>query len=168
VDDLTIAATRFDTLKHFKNEMSKQYDMKDLGELHFILGLQVTRDRAKHSLSLYQTQYIDSVLTRFDIEDCKPAKYPLQAKTILRPRAPTEHKADDTRYLSVIGSLMYAMLGTRPDIAYVVGLRRRFASDPSLEHWNTALSVLKYLKHTRTLGIEYSNGLRELSEWRFR
>jgi hypothetical protein len=47
VENLTIAAARLDSLEEFKKEMSKRYDMKDLGELHFILGLQVTRDRAK-------------------------------------------------------------------------------------------------------------------------
>jgi hypothetical protein len=72
-----------------------------------------------------------------------------------------EDKADRAQYLSVIGSLMYAMLGARPDIAYVVGLLGRFASDPSLEYW-TALSLVKYLKHTRSLRIEYTNGLSEL------
>jgi hypothetical protein len=134
VDDLTIAAARLDSLEEFK-EMSKRYDMKDLGELHFILGPQVTRDRAKRSLSLCQTQYIDSILTRFNMQDCKPAKYPLRAKTILKPRAADEEKADLVLYLAFVGSFMYAMLGTRQDIAYAVGLLGRFSSDPSREHW---------------------------------
>jgi hypothetical protein len=162
VDDLTIAAARLDSLEEFKREMSKRYDMKDLGELHFILGLQVTRDRAKRSLSLCQTQYIDSVLARFNMQDCKPAKYPLRAKTILKPRAADEEKADLALYLAVVGSLMYAMLGTRPDIAYAVGLLGRFSSDPSIEHWMAACGVLMYLKHTRMLGIEFSDGQTEL------
>jgi hypothetical protein len=118
--------------------------MKDLGELHFILGLQVTRDRAKRSLSLCQTQYIDSILTRFNMQDCKPAKYPLRAKTILKPRAADEEKADLVLYLAVVGLLMSAMLGTRPDIAYAVGLPGRFSSDPSIEHWMAACGVLMY------------------------
>jgi hypothetical protein len=162
VDDLTIAAARLETLEEFKKEMSKRYDMKDLGELHFILGLQVTRDRAKRSLSLCQTQYIDSILTRFNMQGCKPAKSPLRAKTILKPRDAEEEKADLALYLAVVGSLMYAMLGTRPDIAYAVGLLGRFSSDPSREHWMTACGVLMYLKPTRTLGIEFSNGQTEL------
>lgn len=74
MDDLTSAAARPNTLEQFKNEMSKRYDMKVLGELHFILGLQVTRDRVKRSLSLCQTQYIESILGRCDFQDCKPAK----------------------------------------------------------------------------------------------
>jgi hypothetical protein len=162
VDDLTVAAARLDSLEEFKREMSKRYDMKDLGELHFILGLQVTRDRAKRSLSLCQTQYIDSILTRFNTQDCKPAKNPLRAKTILKPRDAEEEKADLALYLAVVGSLMYAMLGTRPDIAYAVGLPGRFSSDPSLEHWMAACGLFMYLKHTRMLGIEFSNGQTEL------
>jgi hypothetical protein len=57
---------------------------------------------------------------------------------------------------------MYAMLGTRPDIAYAVGRLGRFSSDPSREHWMAACGVLMYLKHTRTLGIEFSDGQIEL------
>jgi hypothetical protein len=53
--------------------------MKDMGELHFILGFQVKRDRARRSLNLCRTPYIDSILDRFKMEDWKPAKYPFRA-----------------------------------------------------------------------------------------
>jgi hypothetical protein len=105
---------------------------------------------------------LDSILTRFNMQDCKTAKYPLRAKTIVKPRAADEEKANLALYLAVIGSLMYAKLGTRPDIAYAVGLLGRIPSDPSIEHWIAACGVLMYLKHTRTLGIEFSDGQTEL------
>lgn len=57
---------------------------------------------------------------------------------------------------------MYAMLGTRPDLAYPVGLLGRFASDPSLAHWDAVLSVFKYLRHSNELGITYSAGNKQL------
>ncbi len=162
VDDLTIAAANVDTLARFKTEMSKRYEMKDLGELHFILGLQVKRDRSARTLHLSQKQYINTVLERFDMLGCKPAKSPLRSKTVMSLRKEGEEKADQARYLAAVGSLMYAMLGTRPDLAYPVGLLGRFASDPSVTHWDGVLSVFKYLKHTSDLGITYSGGCEQL------
>jgi len=69
---------------------------------------------------------------------CKPAKSPLRSKTVMSLRKEGEEKADQARYLAAVGSLMYAMLGTRPDLAYPVGLLGRFASDPSVTHWDGA------------------------------
>ncbi len=65
-----------------------------------------------------------------------------------------EEKTDRAQYLAAVGSLIYAMLGTRPDLVYPVGLLGRFASDPSETHWQGVLSVFKYLKHTSDLGIK--------------
>jgi len=162
VDDLTIASARLDTLVHLKSEMSKRYDVKDLGELHFILGLQVKRDRSARMLHLNQKQYVNTVLARFNMLDCKPAKSPLHSKVIMSLRKEGEEQTDRARYLTAVGSLKYAMLGTRPDLAYPVGLLGRFASDPSKTHWEGVLSVLKYLKHTSDLGITYSGGSDQL------
>lgn len=162
VDDLTIAAERKDTLNDFKAKMSARYSMKDLGEIHFILGLQVRRNRATRTLHLSQTQYVRSVLARFDMETCKPAKSPLPAKCVLTKRKEGEAGVDATEYLKAIGSLMYAMLGTRPDLAFAIGLLARFSSDPSSTHWSSLVHVLRYLQHTKDLGITYGPGLDEL------
>ena len=162
VDDLTIAARRLDTLTRFKEEMAKRYSMKDLGELHFILGLQVVRDRKKHLLQLSQQSYILSLLTRFGYDTCRPAKSPLPAKTVLTARAPDEPATDRTKYLTAIGSLMYAMLGTRPDIAFAIGLLARFNQDPSETHWNAVVHILRYLSHTRNTGIVYGPASQQL------
>jgi len=151
VDDLTIAAANVDTLARFKTEMSKRYEMKDLGELHFILGLQVKRDRSARTLHLSQKQYINTVLERFDMLGCKPAKSPLRSKTVMSLREEGEEKAHQARYLAAVGSLMDAMLGTRPDLAYPVGLLGRFASDPSVTLWDGVLSVFKYISSTRAI-----------------
>lgn len=162
VDDLTIAAAQKSTLHQFKLDMASKYDMKDLGELHFILGLQVKRDRASRTLQLCQTSYINSILARFDLETCKPAKSPLPAKVVLKARLIHEPKADMALYLAGVGSLMYAMLGTRPDIAFAVGLLGRFARDPSVTHWEAVCHVFRYLAHTQHLALTYSPGSNKL------
>jgi hypothetical protein len=112
VDDLTIAARNITTLESFKRTMSLTYEMKDPGELHFTLGLEVIRDRASRTLQPGQKQYVTSILKRFSFEDCREASTPLPAKTVLVARAPNEASTDKARYLSAVGSLMYAMLGT--------------------------------------------------------
>lgn len=58
-----------------------------------------------------------------------------------------------TEYLVAIGSLMYAMLCTRPDLEFAIGLLVRFSSDPSATHWNSVVHILRYLQHTKDLGI---------------
>lgn len=130
--------------------------------MRYFLGLQIKRDRAQLSLHLCQTQYIDTILARFDMQDCKPAKSPLPPKIVLSIRQPHELRANGDLYLRALGSLMYAMLGTRPDIAFAVGLLSRFSSDPSISHWNALMGVFRYLKHTRTVGIDYNGGNSEI------
>ena len=103
--------------------------MKDLGELHYILGLQVKRDREARSLHLSQKQYINTVLERFGMLHCKPIKSPFRSKAIMSLRKEGEEKTELGTW-QPLGSLMYAKLETRPDLAYPVGLLGRFASDP--------------------------------------
>ncbi len=100
VDDLTIATAKLETLARFKNEMSKRYDMKDLGELHYILGIQVKRDRKARSLHLSQKQYISTVLERFGMLHCKPIKPPLRSKAIMS----LGKEGGENRPSSVLGS----------------------------------------------------------------
>ncbi len=86
VDDLTIAAAKLKTLAQFKNELSNRYEMKDLGELHYIIGLQVKRDRKARSLHLSQKQFNNTDLERFGMLVCKPINSALRSKTIMSLR----------------------------------------------------------------------------------
>ena len=156
VDDLTIAASNLDTLARFKTALSSKWNMKDLGELTYILGLQVERDRQKQTLHLSQELYITNILARFGLEDCNSIHVPLKGKTILRLRTSNQPQADRAIYLAMVGSLMYAMLGTRPDIVFAVGLLARYSNDPSDLHLDAAKSVLRYLQGSKKVGIMYS------------
>lgn len=156
VDDLTIAARQLSVMDEFKAQMSKRYEMKDLGELHFILGLQVKRDRSARTLHLSQQHYIETILERFNVSDLRPTKSPLPSNTLLSPRTPDDPPCDRNRYLQALGSLMYAMLGTRGDLSFSIGLLSRFANDPSEIHWRALLHSLRYLHHTRHLGITFA------------
>ena len=135
-----------------KDELSKQFEMSDLGEARVCLGLEITRDRAKRTLHVSQEHYANKVLERFGMHNSKPVVTPMDGQ-IGGPD--DDNLAQDVPYRQVIGSLMYLMVGTRPDIAFAVGRLCRFADCATWEHWTAAKRVLRYISGTRTLGITY-------------
>ncbi|KAK4835556.1 hypothetical protein QYF36_011335 [Acer negundo] len=129
VDDILLFGNDVGVLTSVKEWLAKQFDMKDLGEASFILGIQVIRDRKNRTIALSQASYIDKILSRFSMHDSKK-----------------------------VGSLMYAMLSTRPDICFVVGIVSRFQSKPGPDHWTAVKHIFKYLKRTRDNMLVYSGG----------
>ena len=137
--------------------------MKDLGEASYILGIQIIRDHKNKLLALSQASYIDKLLARFSMQDSKKGLLPTRHGIILSeeqcPKIPQEE--EDMRripYASAVGSLMYAMLCTRPDICYAVGIVDRYQSNPGMGHWIVVKHILKYLRRTRDYMLVYSNG----------
>jgi len=141
VDDLILAAAELKEIIWIKTALAKAFQMTDLGELKTFLGLEMSRERNQRLLTLHQKKYINKILQRHRMEDTEPSY------TLLDPgkRLPSykdlspgqrEVKTIDTEvYQSAVRSLMYAMLGTRPDIAYSVGLVSQFNHAPVWEHW---------------------------------
>ena len=138
-------------------------DMKDLGEANYILGIKLIRDRKNKLLALSQASYIDKILVRFNMENSKrgslPFRHGIHLSKEQSPKTP-EQKERMSRipYASAVGSLMYAMLCTRPDICYAVGVVSRYQSDPGEEHWIAVKHILKYLRRTRDYMLVYSSG----------
>ena len=125
--------------------------MKDLRAAKQILGMRIIRDKANGTLKHSQSEYVKKVLNRFNMNEAKPVSTPLGSHFKLsKEQSP---KIEEERnhiskepYTSVIGSLMYAMLCTRPDIVHVVGVVSRFMSRPGKQHWETVKWILRYLK----------------------
>ncbi|CAM8888778.1 unnamed protein product [Rhodiola kirilowii] len=126
--------------------------MKDMGEAEVILGIRI--ERVKGGLALTQSHYIEKVLKKYKYSDCHPVHTPFESSKHLFPNkgAPVLQ----LEYSRVIGSLMYAMTSTRPDIAFVVGKLSRYTSNHSEDHWRAVHRVLRYLKGTINLGLVYS------------
>ena len=162
VDDILV----FGTLQHvkdFKATMASRYKVTDLGEAHQFLGLHIFRDRSKKTIHITQSHYIERMLTRFDMSDCRPAYTPFAAGTTLT--ANTANDADSSltsRYQQIVGSLMYAMLGSRPDICFAVNRLSQFGSKPTEAHLHAAQHVLRYLSATRHYQLVY--GLNDATE----
>lgn len=98
VDDLILAASKRKTLNEYKAAISQAYQMKDLGELRWILGMEIRRDRSKRTLEVLQTPYIDSVLEKFSMSDCKPIDTPAAGKL-----ERIEGGQVDSEYMAVVG-----------------------------------------------------------------
>ena len=139
VDDMLIACKQKEEVKKLKVELSTEFEMKDLGVATKILGMQIIRDRESKVLYLSQADYVKRVLTRFNMEDSKPVSTPLSAHFQLsKSLEPTTD--DDFNYMreipysSAVGSIMYAMVCTRPDLAHGVGVISRFMGNLGKDH----------------------------------
>ncbi|KAL6327640.1 hypothetical protein AAG906_022203 [Vitis piasezkii] len=161
VDDILLIGNDVESLSKVKNWLASQFQMKDLGEASYILGIQMTRDRKNRLLALSQAAYIDKVLVKFAMENSKkgnlPSRHGVHLSKEQCPKTPQdEEKMRRVPYASAVGSLMYAMLCTRPDICFAVGVVSRYQSNPGLDHWVAVKHILKYLRRTRNYMLVYS------------
>src|SRR3954447_3450750 len=160
VDDIFLIGNDVDLLNSVKDYLNNSFSMKDLGEASYILGIKIYRDRSRRLISLSQSTYLDKVLKRFGMEDSKKGFLPMLPNTTLsKTQSPTttedRERMSKTPYASAIGSLMYAMVCTRPDIAYAVSLTSRYQSDPGVDHWIAVKNILKYLRRTKDMVLSY-------------
>ena len=160
-DDVTGASTTGDGAARAKGELKDKYKLKDGGELNYMLGIKVERDRAEGTISISQSAYIARVLRRFRYEACVPASTPLPPGTKLSDLNSPENEAEKSEmaklpFRELLGSLMYLYIGTRPDLSFAIQYLSRYQANPGRAHWNAALHVLRYLKGTIDMKITYS------------
>ncbi|KAL6054460.1 Cysteine-rich receptor-like protein kinase 25-like protein [Balamuthia mandrillaris] len=156
VDDVLLAAKTTKAMEPTKKQLSKAFKMKDLGEAKYILGIEIQRDYENKRTYLSQQKFISDTLEKYGMTNAKPSVTPLVPHERLAKRLPNEPKIDSNiPYQGVIGSLLWIMRGTRPDIAAALSQLTRFCSDPSKHHWAAAQHTLRYLKHTQNTCIVY-------------
>ena len=161
VDDILLIGNNVELLSDLKKWLAKQFQMKDLGEASYVLGIQLIRDRKNRLLALSQASYIDKVLIRFAMQNSKkgnlPSRHGISLFKEQCPKTPQEEESiSRVPYASAVGSLMYAMLCTRPDICYAVGIVSRFQSNLGFDYWIGIKHILKYLRRTRNYMLVYS------------
>ena len=156
VDDLLIASNDLANLQREKHLLKQVFEMTDLGEVNYILGMLVKRDRVHKRLVISQELYVRDMLEKFGMAECKPIGTPLDVNVSFEPLRNDEDTYDKERYQSAIGSLLYVSMGTRPDISQAVGAFSHFVSRPGIQHWRSVQRVLRYLKGTMGHGILYS------------
>ncbi|KAJ4788299.1 polyprotein [Rhynchospora pubera] len=153
VDDMIFMGNNDDMIEKFKMEMSKEFEMTDLGLMSYFLGLEVKQD--KSGIFVSQEAYAKDVLKRFKMNDCNPVCTPVESGTKLS-RYDEGKAVDETQYRSLVGCLRYLMC-TRPDIAYGVGLVSRYMEEPKMSHWKAIKRILRYVKGTLSHGLFYSH-----------
>ena len=161
VDDMLVAGSDIQEINRLKKQLSSKFEMKDLGSARQILGMSIIRDRVAGTLKLSQEKYIQKVLEKFSMSDAKARSTPLGSNLKLSKSQSPKKEADKAEmakipYASAVGSLMYAMVCTRPDIAHAVGVVSRFMSNPGKEHWEGVKWLLRYLKGTADVTLCFS------------
>ena len=155
VDDLLIFAAKISRINAVKAQLKREYKMKDLGEVDHILGMRVRRNRKSRNLTLDQSVYINNFISKYGMENAHPVSTPIDGYAALTAATPTEPRTDQLEYQKRIGSLMYAMTSTRPDIAFAIGKLSQFSHDPGVKHRVALDRVIRYLKGTASLGLVY-------------
>jgi hypothetical protein len=148
VDDLILVCNNKDKLLQVKEKLSQNFEMKDLGNLHFFLGMEVERDLAQRLLYVNQIGYLKEIFKHFHMEDCKAIRVPLDPKIKLKKNVNKDDEMVKVPYQQAVGSLMYAMLCTRPDLAYPISVVSQYMANPSLEHWIAVKHIFRYLQGT--------------------
>ena len=155
VDDVILASNNLDILKQEKKKLGNEFKMVDQGEVNFILGMSIKRDREEGILRIDQKAYLQSVLKRFGMDECKPVSSPMETGKVFE-KAPKDTQPINLKdYQAAIGSLIYASIGTRPDISYSVGVLSQFMSNPVQEHWKGIKRVFRYIKGTLNHCLEF-------------
>lgn len=160
VDDMLVAGPDKGRVNELKTQLAREFEMKDLGPANKILGMQIHRDRNNRKIWLSQKNYLKKILRRFNMQDCKPISTPLPVNFKLSsemcPSSENERmEMSRVPYASAVGSLMFAMICTRPDIAHAVGVVSRYMANPGQEHWSAVKRILRYVKGTSDVALCY-------------
>ncbi|CAI7852387.1 unnamed protein product [Closterium sp. NIES-54] len=144
VDDLVLLAEDSADLAAVKKALQARLLCKDLGEIRHYHGMEIRRDRAARTISLSQSFYIQSILERFEMSQAKPVSTPLPANHQLTALAIPAPSSELRPYPEHVGSLMYAMMCTRPNLAYPLSVLSRFVGlgCHTDVHWAAAKCVL--------------------------
>nr|CAN63433.1 hypothetical protein VITISV_033829 [Vitis vinifera] len=152
VDDLLVTGSNAGFVNKFKAEMEHVFDMTDLSEMSYFLGMEV--HQKQNEIFICQQKYAKEILKKFKMEECKPTSTPMNQKEKFC-KEDSAKKVDEGLYRSMIGCLMY-LTTTRPDIMHVVSLLSRYMHCASEIHFQATKRVIRYVKGTMDYGIKFS------------
>lgn len=163
VDDMIVTSEDTAELNEFKQRMMQEFEMSDLGELSYFLGMEFSP--TSKGVLLHQKKYASDILRRFNMQNCNPAVTPMEPGLKLS-KTSEGNKVNATLYKQIIGSLRY-LCNTRPDIAYSVGVVSRFMEEPRETHLLAAKRILRYVKGSLDLGILFPVRMNEETKAEF-
>ncbi|GKC52308.1 retrovirus-related pol polyprotein from transposon TNT 1-94 [Tanacetum coccineum] len=146
---MLIASQSLDEIETLKTRLKSEFEMKELGKAKVILGMEIVRDRKLRKLCLTQKQYLRRVLKRFSVA--------------MSPKDDAERAyMEKVSYANVVGSLMYVMICTRPDISHDVGMVSRYMHNPRKGHLQVVKWILRYIHNMVDVGLVFEHGS---SQW---
>uniref|UniRef100_A0A803KYB0 Reverse transcriptase Ty1/copia-type domain-containing protein n=1 Tax=Chenopodium quinoa TaxID=63459 RepID=A0A803KYB0_CHEQI len=151
VDDMIITGNDEEEIADLKGKLFQEFEMKDLGNLKYFLGIEVLR--SKQGIFIHQRKYILDLLAETGMLGCKPAETPIVANHGLQILEGAK-LTNKEQYQKIVGKLIY-LAHTRPDIAYAVGVVSRFMHLPQVQHMTAVMRILRYLKGTSSTGIYF-------------
>jgi hypothetical protein len=165
VDDLVVFTNSPAESDRVEHELKQKFEIKTLGEPSLLLGMKITRDKENQITTLSQAHYVDKILHRVGLQDANPVSTPLDPNVNLETNEAEQDESGNDRefdhdrasgiYARAIGSLMYAAIGTRPDITYAVHTLAKFTKSPQSKHWTAIKRIFRYLKGTRDFHLTY-------------
>ena len=152
---MIIGSKDVNDLNEFKSSLSERFKMKDLGVIKYFLGIEFLHDKVNNSITMGQHMYVERILQRFGLADCSSKGIPC-TPGINKELCDKSKVFDNTRlYREMVGSLIYVMMGTRPDLCYAVTLLSQHMAKPTLAHLNLCKQVYRYLKGTISYNMTY-------------
>ena len=152
VDDVLVTGSSLEMIARTKNDLKTRFEMTDSGKCAFVLGIELL-DGEDGSVTMCQRRYVDDVLKRFGMDECKAVASPVDVSS----RLVSSNSASkiDVPFREAVGALMHLTTATRPDIAYAVSFVSRFMENPQEEHWVAVKRIFRYLQGTKMHGICY-------------
>lgn len=163
VDDIIITGNSLDMIEKVKYELMKEFKMTVKGDLKHFLGFEIDYDKGSGILKLNQEKYVNKILKKFNLENCKPVKIPIEPKLQI---IETENKNKTNNPVrELVGCLMYLMVGSRPDICFAVNYLSRYQDKANESVWKYLKTVLRYLQGTKSYGLTYKKGENNLEAY---
>jgi hypothetical protein len=170
VDNMLIVVKSKIDIANLKAQLSSEFEMKDLGAAKKILGMEITRDRKSGLLFLSQHGYIQKVLHCFNMHDSKPVSTPIaphfKLSSSQSPSTDSEFEyMSKFPYSSVVGTLMYDIVCSRPDLSYAMRLINRYMANPTKEQWNVVKWIFRYLRDTSNACLQFDRTRKGLVDY---
>jgi hypothetical protein len=146
VDDTLVIAPRLETVLKVKKQIGQKWKMEDSGEVSHFLGIKISRDRAKHTMTIGQSGYIDQVLAKHLDKRVRPAMVPMQS---IPEGITVASRAQQKEYPVIVRKLLWIANSTQPDLSLTVSVLARHMQEPAQEHYQAAQRVLRYLEGTK-------------------
>ena len=151
---MIVTGNDFEEWKTLQEHFTREFKMKDLSELKYFLGIEVSR--SKKGIFLSQRKYALDLLNEIGMTTCSPTNTPMEENLKLCVHS-NQVPTNKERYQRLVGRLMY-LAHTRPDLAYVLSVVSQFMHSPSKEHMNVVIRILRYLKSSPRKGILFTKG----------